>query len=205
MTNNPNCVILGTNASVIDLNGSFLYNSNLPLEDKEIRERLPESPFFHSSTVFRKDCFFKAGGYPEHLSQYFDDKILWNNMAKFGGLNNLSYPLINYRIVPTSMSNLNHKKIKKSKEIANRIINNNNHFQTRDLEELNKIMRSTSNERYGNYFLKIGSIYLKNNNRSLSAKNLLKSLFYSPFNIDTLVKLVACFFPYSIIKKIGNR
>nr|WP_294895786.1 glycosyltransferase [uncultured Pedobacter sp.] len=205
MENIPNCVILGTNASVIDLNGSFLYSSNLPLEDEKIRERLPESSFFHSSTIFRKDCFLKVGGYPEDIFHYFEDKVLWNKMAPFGELKNLSEPLIKYRLVPGSISNLPHKKIAELKKIANTIIQNNYVFNYTSVQKINEITSISRRKKSANYYLRIGTIYLKSEKRLIATISLIKSLFYYPFNLNTLIKLVACFFPYPIIKKIGNR
>src|ERR1700748_3197615 len=121
---NLNCVVVGTNAKFIDANGHYLYNSDFPLEWTDIKNKLPHSPFFHSSTMFLKEIFFKAGGYMEDVFHHFEDKILWNKMAVFGELRNIYEPLIYYRIVPSGISNRNKKIAVVMDEICNNIIKN---------------------------------------------------------------------------------
>jgi hypothetical protein len=61
MEKNIEFVAVGGNAIVIDINGSHIYVSDLPLNDKEIKKRLPETPFYHSAVMFRKLTFLEAG------------------------------------------------------------------------------------------------------------------------------------------------
>lgn len=205
LTTNIDCVVLGTNATVIDLNGSFLYQSNLPIDNESIRNRLPAPSFFHSSTVFRKSCFYKAEKYPNEIFHYFEDKVLWNKMAQHGELQNLKEPLIKYRIVPESISNLPNKNITELRQVANKVIQNNYTFTPTDLKRIKDITNVSKKEKLGNYFLKVGTLQLKNNQRLSGAKNLFNSLIYSPFKPNTLFKLIACIFPNSVIKKVENR
>lgn len=207
MLKNPACIVLGTNADIIDLGGNYLYTTNLVTENHEIKEKLPEANIMHSSAMFRKSIFNISEKYPEEISQYFDDKILWNKMSKFGELRNLSESLIKYRIVPNSMSNLSQKKINLFRKSANEIISNGFNLTKTDLIKLKSISDNTKNERFANYYLRLGNIHLKNANHKLAIKNLSKSLKYSPFNINTWFNLVFCLLPpfvYLKLRKIRN-
>ena len=51
----PECVAVGSNARIVDMHNTFLYDSAQPLLWEDIKEVLPKNPFFHSSTMFRKD------------------------------------------------------------------------------------------------------------------------------------------------------
>jgi glycosyltransferase involved in cell wall biosynthesis len=202
MNTHLNCVLLGTNAIVIDLNGSFLYNSNLPTDDESIRNKLPESSFFHSSTIFRKSSFYKAEKYPSEIFHYFEDKVLWNKMAKFGELRNIEEPLINYRIVPESISNLPNKNIAELNQVANKIIANDYVFETAEVQKIKDIVTIPLKKRYANYYLRIGALYLSDKKIWRAFKNLLISFYYQPFESNTTIRLIACLIPHSLYKKL---
>lgn len=104
MCQHPEVVALGSSATFIDKNGSSICNYIPPSDDAALRDSFPNSPFVHPSVVFRKDAFFEAGKYPEHMKLGGEDVVLFGRLAKLGELRNLSDPLINYRLVPGSMS-----------------------------------------------------------------------------------------------------
>lgn len=202
---NPDCVVVGTNANCIDMKRNFLFKTNLALTDTKIRDVLPESPFFHSSTIFKKLSFFEVGGYPEEIFQYFEDKILWNKISMLGTLHNISEPLIQYRMVPNSISNVPHKKLIELRTLANSIIANNYTITPNDVQKINEIVKIPLKYKYANYYLRIGALHLSDKKRWLAFKNLIVSFYYQPFERNTSTRLVACFLPNRFYEKLKNR
>ncbi len=58
------------------INGTYIYSSKKPLTWEEIKKCLPNTPFFHSSTMFKTDMIKKVGGYIEGSRNHFEDVIL---------------------------------------------------------------------------------------------------------------------------------
>jgi glycosyltransferase involved in cell wall biosynthesis len=202
---NPDCVVIGGNANCIDIEGNFLFKTNLALTNDEIKSLLPESPFFHSSTIFKKQSFVNVGQYPEEIFQYFEDKVLWNKMSGLGTFNNLPDTLIQYRMVPNSISNIPHKKLVELRSLANSIIANDYLISSKEIQKIQEIVDIPLNQKYANYYLRIGALYLSDKKRWLAFKNLILSFYYHPFERNTSTRLIACFIPsflYEKLKKI---
>lgn len=199
---NKSYVLIGSNANIMDNEGNFLYTSTLPLCSNEIKNKFPESPFFHSSVIFRKDVWFKAGGYREDIIQYFEDIILWNAIAKHGDLANIEEPLINYRLVPTSISNNDIKTMISIAKLRNKIIETGTITES-ELADLKRITKVSKRKKLSNYYLKIGKIYLQYPfNRKLAIKNLMRSLFYLPINLAAWRNIVLAVLPKKVILRL---
>lgn len=205
LTNNSEYVIVGSNAEIIDKDGRILYKSNLSINDEQISMILPNSPFFHSSTTYLKTVFIKCGGYNEEVFHHFEDRILWNKMSKFGKLYNLNDSLIQYRLVPESISNRDKKSNEVLNEICNQIVNNDQ-VSNKQIELISSIRKNESfSRRMANYYFRIGKIYLEENfQRSKAIHHLFKSLNYFPFDYFVWFNLVLSLLPKSIIKKWKN-
>jgi glycosyltransferase involved in cell wall biosynthesis len=201
LENNIEFVVVGSNAIFMNKKGEPLYNSRLPLIDQDIKKTLPLSPFFHSATMFRKEFFLKCRGYNEDIKHYFEDRLLWNNMAEYGKFHNIEIPLLKYRLVPGSISSRNQKDNLIFENICNRVIKNN--AITKDdlitLESLHKEI--SKNVKKANYYLHIGKIHLEHNfNRRKAIVNLLISLYFNVGNKITLFNLLLSFSPFFVIK-----
>lgn len=203
LTNNPNCIMTGSNADVIDMYGNYLYTSNLPVEHRQIVMSLDKtSPFFHSSAFYRKDTFLKCGGYYEPVRHHVEDFILWNKLKNYGILNNIVEPLIKYRIVPEALTNRESVKTNKMINIAKDIISGK-----RVPEEEMKLFYTNDNRKrsrlYSNYFCKIGCIYLyKSPQKRLNAiYHFIHALRYNLFNIHALFFILLSLMPGSIINR----
>lgn len=200
LENNPDYVIVGSNAEFIDINGEYLYTSKFPITNEQMALTLPLSPFFHSSTMFQKKSFVECKGYNEEIKHYFEDRILWNKMARLGKLHNIGTALIKYRIVPTGISNRSKKTGVIFNEICNKIISTDK-VDDNDVKILESISeRLTLNQKLANYYLRIGKIYLEYNfNRKKAFKNLCSSLRYDLFNKITWFNLLLSMMPISLI------
>jgi len=199
---NKDYAVVGSNAEFIDMNGNYLYTSNYPLDNDKVKNLFPQSPFFHSSTMFNKQMFENTGRYNEKVKHHFEDRILWVNIAKYGKLQNIQEPLIKYRIVPSGISNRNKKTGIIYNDICNRIIQTGivNEQDSKVLEKLS--LGQTQKQKLANYYLRIGKIYIEYNfNRKKAIDNFYLSIRYIPFDKVTWFNLVLCFLPKFIIVK----
>jgi glycosyltransferase involved in cell wall biosynthesis len=101
---NPDHVLAGSNAAVIDQSGQFIYNSEHPCDWPDIKKTLPFPPIFHSSVMMQRAAVLKCGKYNETASKLndFEDLLLWNRLVQYGKFANLPDRLIQYRLLPSS-------------------------------------------------------------------------------------------------------
>lgn len=203
LESHTNSVVVGSHANIVDRSGRYLYTSRMPTDWEMIRKRLPLSPFiYHSSAMFRRESFNHCGGYYEKIKHHFEDAILWNKMAKLGELWNIDEPLINYRLVPSSISNRDKQTAAYIYSLAEKVLQNDN-IEEDDLVKLErKVDRRSYWWRESNYYLRVGKIFIEQDfDRIRAGKNLLFSLFYYPVNYIAWFNFVLLFLPRSVINK----
>lgn len=77
LENNPDISLVGTGATIIDSLGAEKRKILKPSTDEDIKKViLLKNPFFHSSTMYRREIIMGFGGYGENL-KYCDDFDLW--------------------------------------------------------------------------------------------------------------------------------
>lgn len=198
---NKECVVVGSNTELIDRFGNFLYYSRQPLGDDEIRNVLPGTPFFHSSTMFRRKEAIVIGGYSIVNRHLFEDVILWNKFSKIGKLNNLPEVLLKYRISPFNYSNFNISLREKIFELSIRA-SNNLPISEKEFANLNIKKQRKRSKSYilGNYYFFLGKIYLERNfNRNKAIFNFCCSLVFYPFNPKAHFNLLLSILPKKFI------
>lgn len=210
MENNQEYVIIGSNAIVIDQNANYVYTTDLPTIDGQLRKLLPSSPFMHSSVMVKKNSIEECGYYYEAISKLysFEDVILWNKLCKLGAIANIKTPLIKYRIQPFAATNKSGEK-KVINEILNNIIERGC-ISEDEIDILKKIkLQERKNDKLINYHLHLSKKYLWNNYQpKLSRANILKSIYRKPLSIEFLFLFLLSFMPkrsvmymYSKMKK----
>ncbi|EGR9009288.1 glycosyltransferase [Vibrio vulnificus] len=96
--------ILGSAATIINLNGDIVGIRRNPIQHEEIVANLWKNPFIHPSIMFRKESIQKVGGYNGFLRRR-QDYDLWFRAAKRNlKLANLKEPLIYYRFDSHTLS-----------------------------------------------------------------------------------------------------
>ncbi|MES2315502.1 MAG: glycosyltransferase family 2 protein [Patescibacteria group bacterium] len=89
LESNPEYMLVGTGATLVDENGHEIFRYRTPESDKSIRARmLFGNPFIHPSVVFRKSVLDKTGSY-DVLLKDAEDWDLWMRMGQYGKLRNL--------------------------------------------------------------------------------------------------------------------
>lgn len=201
LTRDNRYVAVGSNASIIDKDGRFVFFSNQPITNEECKSRLPETPFFHPAVMFRKESFYKAGQYCESMVKA-QDVVLFNRMAQFGWFYNLAEPLLKYRIVPTANSLRSRKSSKRLTVIINHAIQENNITKT-DAKYLKSLLENrNTNARFANYHLYLAKKYLWNNFEPTTARKHLFEALTKKLNIHYCFYLLASFLPEKTIKKL---
>lgn len=106
LKSHPEIDLVGSWANIIEENTFSKRMLTHPTNDKEIKMFLLfDTPFVHSSVIFKKDLFLKCGLYSTDLnSQPPEDYELWTRMALICNFANLPTPLLQYREIKTSMS-----------------------------------------------------------------------------------------------------
>lgn len=90
------CVLTGGGVIKIDHEGREMIRYLLLEQDRDIRKvLLVDNVFAHSSVVFKKETWQKAGGYQEQFG-FFADWALWLELGKYGTLYNFQEFFIKY-------------------------------------------------------------------------------------------------------------
>ena len=90
---NPDYVLVGTDAIIHDKNGTSLGEYSLPKNDKEIRKNiLSKNCFLHASIVAKKEAMEKVGLYGEDTGSFcIEDYELWLRLGTIGKFANLDF------------------------------------------------------------------------------------------------------------------
>jgi len=202
LNENPDVIVVGSNADVIDKDGDFVYLTKNALDNNTLKKSLPLStPFIHPSVMFRREIFFKAGMYPNiPIAQ---DVLLFSKMVTYGSFANLHDPLIKYRISPSSSS-------RRSKETRNRLkqtILYYNKYHKLEQNHVNKLNESlhdiNDNQKKYYYYTLLAKKYLWNNYQpKLARKNIKKSLKYNPLYLLNLWMYFLSFLSGKTIRRL---
>ena len=200
---NSDHVAVGSNARVIDEHGSYVYTTNQPVDDRSLRSRLPETPLIHPASMFRKAAFEAAGGYGEQMIGV-EDTVLFNRMMRCGKMANVAEPLIEYRIVPTSIS----RRGRGSPEfwrIIRKAIDTNEISTEEALYLASRTKDRTARERSIGYHTFLAKKFLWNNYRPYEARvHLRRSLRLRPTWEATLL-YGASFLPEVVLRGAHRR
>jgi glycosyltransferase involved in cell wall biosynthesis len=95
---NPDLVLVGSSATLIDDGGARIGQLDVPVEGAE-RVLLRRNAFVHSSVLMRRDALDLVGGYDERCNR-MQDYELWLRLAQVGAVENVPMPLVSYRVHP---------------------------------------------------------------------------------------------------------
>lgn len=96
MEHNPEYVLVGGGVIKIGEDGKEIIRFSLPKSDKDIRKViLVSNVFAHSTVLFKKDSWTRAGGYNEQFG-FFCDWELWLKFGTFGKFYNFQEFFIYY-------------------------------------------------------------------------------------------------------------
>ena len=200
---NPDYIAVGSNAIIIDAMGNYVHTSHQCTSDTKAKEKLPVTPFMHSSVMFKKKPFIMAGEYCEDMIKA-QDTVLFNRMAKYGKFLNIDDVLIKYRIVPTANSIRSLKNRKKFKKIIEEAIETNKVSKENSIFLQSVLAKRYSVEKISTYHIHLAKKYLWNNYQPKLARKNLKSSFRIKPNIYSLILYIFSFVPNKTINVVYN-
>jgi glycosyltransferase involved in cell wall biosynthesis len=204
LNENPDYVLIGSNAEVVDKDHNYIYTSDLPLSWAEINKKFPDAPFYHSSVMYRKSTYLACGGYHTLSKLYiFEDAILLNKMKESGKMANIKDPLIKYRLMPNAASTKSGREASFVNKICREIIAENN-FSEKNQMLLDEVKRKSDPiERLRLYYLHIAKKHLWNNHQPDKARrNILKAIRIKPFRIIPVGLFLLSLIPKNVLFKI---
>lgn len=203
LKNNPEYILVGSNVEVIDMDGEFVYNSNLPSNWNEIKSRFPDTSFYHSSVIYSLDAFKKAGGYFSAISKMncFEDAVLWNRMQYYGCMTNIQARLLKYRLVPTASTTKSGFEETTLMRILKEIVTNNE-LSDENKDTLFKIKQTLSKtDKEQIYYIHLAKKYLFNNYSPPRVRiNVRLAIKINPKKVNPYLLYILSFCPYSLIK-----
>lgn len=114
-----NYSLVGTLGNAIDEKGEIIYKLKYPTTNAGIRKRiLSKNCFIHSSVMFKKNYYKKAGGYDRNQNNV-EDYDLWLKMGTFSKFANINQNMVHLRIRKGSITQ---KYFRHQTEMAIRLI-----------------------------------------------------------------------------------
>lgn len=99
-------ILVSSAVNYIDEGGNYLGRSFPYTWDKIIKRVVfKTSLIVHPAVMYRRDAYCSSSEYMDILGG--EDRVLWGRMINYGKYKNLSIPLLNYRILPNSLSHVN--------------------------------------------------------------------------------------------------
>lgn len=94
----PNCVALGSCATVVDESDLAIGTRLVPVAAEDtLTEMRWKSAVMHPTVIFRREAVMTAGGY-QPLADNVEDYELWLRLLRIGTIRSLSEPLLRYRV-----------------------------------------------------------------------------------------------------------
>lgn len=196
---NRDHIAVGSNARVIDEDGRYVYTTQQALDDKNLRARLPVSPLMHPSSVFRKAAFDAAGGYCEQMISG-QDTVLFNRMVRLGKVANFAEPLIEYRIVPTSVSK-REKADSEFSRIVQKAIRHNKISEEETVYLMARAKDRTAHSRAVGYHTFLAKKLLWNSHRPGEAREHLRKAVRLKLTFEAALLYAASFLPEKVVKQ----
>jgi len=108
----PHIGIVGGTIEIIDTEDRVIGRRKYQLSDEDIRKKIFRySPFAHPLVMIRKSSLDQAGRFYDHIFAPADDYDLWFRLGKVTQFANLPDTLLQYRLVPDSITFRSTKKM----------------------------------------------------------------------------------------------
>ena len=202
LINNPEYIIVGSDADYILENGDFLFHFKcIAHTHQQIIDKLYfYCPLVHPTVMYKKESICNAGGYPAHAHN-FEDYLLWTQIASSGKLFNIAEPLIKYRLNSSSVTIDEKWRGKRFREIKREAVKRGS-ITAHEGEELLNIIKSQDVRRIkeGSYNALCGKKFLANNYQPNKARlHIKKAIGLYPFRLNNYLLYTVSYMPYKFI------
>lgn len=199
MENNPDYVVCGSYADVIDENGNYIYTFNkiASLNDDIQKEMIYKNSIIHSSSFYLRTAALSVGGYYEPIRQYFEDYMFFSKLITIGKAFNFKKALIKYRVTPGSIS-IRTKNRKYNKLVHNVILRG---YITEDEKVFlftYRKKKAKKNVQLSNHYVTLSRlILLHRRDINNSIKYYKKAFKANPYNVNLLLSglyMIICYY-----------
>jgi hypothetical protein len=200
---NPACVLVGTQAILIDAGSHPLAPMPRPTRPDDIKRMLARgsSPFVHGSVVFRKDAASSCGLYDERFRNA-EDWALWAKMEHTGLMANLASTSYRYRLHPDACTNQAPRFLKQHRKALANIYSAGlwseaSHELPAEVMQRNRL---NPRDRRAQYYLTAGKVLIENEWQPARARGYIeRSLLQNPWNAKAWINFGFCFLPRSLV------
>ncbi|GAB4230629.1 MAG: hypothetical protein Tsb0034_02630 [Ekhidna sp.] len=201
---NPEYVLIGSAVENIDKDGNHVYDTIHPLTDQELRKKMQiHCPVAHTTAFYKRDIAIKCGGYYEPIKQFFEDHMLWYQMAQHGKIGNLPDILMKYRLHPHSITEKNNSS--EYLTLVSTVVRRGSIYED-ELKWLFKYKRkrnSSLKTREISYYKLLAKKYLWDNPRkTLARKNLSRVISRQPFRLTNYLLFFLTFLPSKLVSDL---
>ena len=206
MVENPDYVLIGSDADYVGKNGEFIFSYNSPgYTNEEINERIyDKNPFIHSVVFFPKNIIIECGGY-DLKAHTFEDHLLWTKVIKKGRVCNFKKSFIKVRLNPESVTTDERLRGKRFLDLRKKILLDNQPISDEEENELITIIKSQNSMKIKKlgYHLFVAKKYLWNNYKpGLARKHLISSIKLNPLDPYNYILMSLSFLPKSVVSKL---
>ncbi len=205
LKDNPDHIIVGSDADYMDMNGEYVFTCGLPAYSNEEIQDLAfhKCPFIHSAVLFRKAFVLQAGGYNEN-AYAFQDHLLWAMVIKQGKAGNLRQKLILVRLCPESTSIDEKWRTKRFRQIKHDSIERGYITEEEGKEILGILKKQNNNKiKKGSYYSLLAKKYLFNNyDRPKARENIFQLIQIYPMRIQGYLLYGLSLLPKYVMKML---
>ncbi|OSZ79576.1 hypothetical protein CAP35_15395 [Chitinophagaceae bacterium IBVUCB1] len=207
LMNNPDYVLVGAEADVIDKDGNYLMGL-IPIghTHQEITDRIDlKCPFIHPLVMFRKNAVINAGMYPKNALT-FEDHLLWKKLLAQGKVCNLNIPLLKARFNPESVTIDEKWRGELFIQIRKKALQQG-FVSDEDAVKLKELISSQNLSSYKNasYYAMVGKKYLWNNPDGAKARwHFAQAIKHYPKHIEPYILYLFSFMPSALRVAIYN-
>lgn len=204
LQNNPEYILVGSNADYIEENGDFIFKYEAKYyHDEAIKKQIQhDCLFIHTAAFYVREVIINAGMYPERAHS-FEDHLLWANLSDKGKYCILEESLVAYRFNPSSVTvdfkdyDDHFMAIKVKALKTGEISTEEEQVLLSCLKKLDKTKKVIS------YHRLLAKKYLWNNyNPKKARKNLRKVIALSPSDFTSYMLFGISFMPKKVISYI---
>ena len=205
MTANPGYVLVGTDATYMDMEGNPVFALEYPAYTDENIRVLPVEvcPFSHATVMYRKEAVIRCGLYDLNAHS-FEDHLLWKQLIRQGKVHNLKEALVKVRFSPDSLT-IDEKwrgsRFRKLKYEALR----NGFTDKKSGDEIRLILnrQDTARIKKGSYYSLLSKKYLFNNYNLARARKSISELIRSnPMHLQGYGLFTLSLLPERWLKKL---
>ena len=205
MKNNPDCVIAGSDADFIEMNGDFVFTYSPGWHSNEEKHQIgiTKCPYVHSSVIFKKNIIIEAGGYNPN-AYTFEDHLLWLKIFKEGTAFNMPKVLVKVRFSPGSMTIDERWHLRRFLQIKYKALQNGDLSEEEGVE-LRRLLKfqETKKIKEAAYYSLLSKKYLWDNYQPGKARtNIRKTLSLKPMNVNTWCLLLLSYMPVGFIQRL---